>query len=164
MHSCSGADRQCRYGDHTYAELANLKNLYTGGISYDVVTYTQNAQPDSCQPKFKVKAKVLKEKLPQLFKLLQEILLTSRFVDKKRIRELLEQEQAAMELNLQRSAHQVVSSRLAAICPRPVVMRMRADCRSISSSRSSSRISMPVWSGCSRSLLSCCQGCSTAAI
>jgi Zn-dependent M16 (insulinase) family peptidase len=100
--------------DHTYAELANLKNLYTGGISYDVVTYTQNAQPDSCQPKFKVKAKVLKEKLPQLLGLLQEILLTSRFVDKKRIRELLEQEQAAMELNLQRSAHQVVSSRLAA--------------------------------------------------
>lgn len=99
--------------DHTYAELANLKNLYTGGISYDVVTYTQNAQPDSCQPKFKVKAKVLKEKLPQLLGLLQEILLTSRFVDKKRIRELLEQEQAAMELNLQRSAHQVVSSRLA---------------------------------------------------
>ena len=98
---------------HTYAELANLKNLYTGGISYDVVTYTQNAQPDSCQPKLKVKAKVLKEKLPQLFKLLQEILLTSCFVDKKRIRELLEQEQAAMELNLQRSAHQVVSSRLA---------------------------------------------------
>ncbi|TYZ29963.1 insulinase family protein [Selenomonas caprae] len=98
---------------HSYAELANLKNLHTGGITYDVVTYTKNGEPDSCAPKFKIKAKVLKEKLPELLQLLQEILTQSQFTDKKRVRELLEQEQAAMELNLQRSAHQVVASRLA---------------------------------------------------
>ena len=98
---------------HGYAELDNLKNLHTGGISYDIVTYTKKDEPDSCSPKFKIKAKVLTEKLPELFKLLQEILAGSQFTDKKRIRELLEQEQAAMELNLQRSAHQVVASRLA---------------------------------------------------
>lgn len=98
---------------HSYAELDNLKNLHTGGISYDVVTYTKKDEPDSCLPKFKIKAKVLKKKLPELLTLLQEILTRSQFTDKKRIRELLEQEQAAMELNLQRSAHQVVASRLA---------------------------------------------------
>ena len=98
---------------HSYAELANLKNLHTGGITYDVVTYTKNGEPDSCAPKFKIKAKVLREKLPELLQLLQEILTQSQFTDKKRVRELLEQEQAAMELNLQRSAHQVVASRLA---------------------------------------------------
>lgn len=99
--------------EHSYAELANLKNLHTGGITYDIVTYTKNGEPDSCAPKFKIKAKVLKEKLPELLQLLQEILTQSQFTDKKRVRELLEQEQASMELNLQRSAHQVVASRLA---------------------------------------------------
>ncbi|MBE6092053.1 MAG: insulinase family protein [Selenomonas ruminantium] len=97
----------------TYGELANRKNLHTGGISYDIVTYTKKNEPDSSTPKFKVKAKVLREKLPQLLKLLQEILMTSKFSDEKRMRELLEQEQATIELNLQRSAHQVVSARLA---------------------------------------------------
>ncbi|BAL83216.1 putative metallopeptidase [Selenomonas ruminantium subsp. lactilytica TAM6421] len=97
----------------TYAELANRKNLHTGGITYDMVTYTRNNEPDSNTPKFKIKAKVLREKLPQLLELLQEILMTSKFSDEKRIRELLEQEQATIELNLQRSAHQVVSARLA---------------------------------------------------
>ena len=97
----------------TYAELANRKNLHTGGITYDIVTYTRNNEPDSNTPKFKVKAKVLREKLPKLLELLQEILTTSKFSDEKRIKELLEQEQATIELNLQRSAHQVVSARLA---------------------------------------------------
>ncbi|MCR5757566.1 MAG: insulinase family protein [Selenomonas sp.] len=97
----------------TYGELANRKNLHTGGIAYDMVTYTRKNEPDSNTPKFKVKAKVLREKLPQLLELLQEILMTSKFSDEKRMRELLEQEQATIELNLQRSAHQVVSARLA---------------------------------------------------
>ena len=97
----------------SYAELANRKNLHTGGIVYDMLTYTMKNEPDSSMPKFKVKAKVLRKKLPQLLDLLQEILMTSKFSDEKRMRELLEQEQAMIELNLQRSAHQVVSARLA---------------------------------------------------
>ena len=99
--------------EHTYAELANYKNLYTGGVAYELTTYTRNGEPDSNLPKFRIKAKMLREKLPQLFLLLDEVLNRSRFTDAKRIRELLEQEQASMEVNLQRSAHQVVASRLA---------------------------------------------------
>ncbi|MGN8830941.1 insulinase family protein [Selenomonas montiformis] len=99
--------------EHTYAELANYKNLYTGGVAYELTTYTRNGEPDSNLPKFRIKAKALREKLPQLFLLLDEVLNRSRFTDAKRIRELLEQEQASMEVNLQRSAHQVVASRLA---------------------------------------------------
>ena len=98
---------------HSYAELANLKNLHTGGIAYDIVTYTKKDEPDSSMPKFKIKAKVLREKLPKLLELLQEIIKGSCYDNEKRIRELLEQEQSTIEQNLQRSAHQVVSSRLA---------------------------------------------------
>ena len=98
---------------HSYQELANLVNLHTGGITYDLVPITRNNEPDSCQPYFVIKAKVLTDKVPQLFSLLTEILTQSRFSDEKRITELLDQELASMELNLQRSAHQVVSSKIA---------------------------------------------------
>ena len=100
--------------EHSYAELANLKNLHTGGISYDVVSYTRKGEPDSCQPKFRIKAKALVKKLPHLCQLLQEILTRSVFTDAKRIRELLLQVQTEVEMSLQRSAHQVVSGRIAA--------------------------------------------------
>ena len=99
---------------YSYAELANLKNLYTGGIDYDVTAYTKKAEPDSCLPKLRIRAKVLREKLPKLFWLLKEIIVGSQFVDEKRILELIEQEQATMEMDLQRSAHQLVAGKIAA--------------------------------------------------
>ena len=99
--------------EHSYAELANLKNLHTGGISYDVVSYTRKGEPDSCLPKFRIKAKALVKKLPHLCQLLQEIITRSVFTDAKRIRELLLQVQTDIEMSLQRSAHQVVSGRIA---------------------------------------------------
>ena len=99
---------------HTYAELANLRNLHTGGIASDVVVYTRNGEPDSLLPKLRVRAKALVKKLPELMALLQEILTESRFTDEKRIRELVEQEETSIELNLQRAANQIIVSRLAA--------------------------------------------------
>lgn len=103
---------------HTYAELANLRNLYTGGITSDVVVYTKKNEPDSMMPKLRVRAKALVAKLPELMDLLQEILTQSRFTDEKRIRELIEQEEASIELNMQRAANQIIVSRLAAYLSR----------------------------------------------
>lgn len=100
--------------EHTYAELANLRNLHTGGMTSDVVVYTKNGEPDSIAPKLRIKAKALVEKLPKLMDLLQEILTESQFTDEKRLQELIEQEEASIELNLQRSANQIIVSRLAA--------------------------------------------------
>ena len=97
---------------HTYAELANLVNLHTGGISYDLVGYAAMGQPDSLLPKFKIKAKALASKLPQMHELLAEILTMSRFDDKKRVLELVEQCRSGMETNVLRAAQQVVASRL----------------------------------------------------
>ncbi|MFV0635699.1 insulinase family protein [Mitsuokella sp. WILCCON 0060] len=100
--------------EHTYAELANLRNLHTGGMTSDVVVYTKKDEPDSMAPKLRIKAKALVKKLPELMSLLQEIMTESQFTDEKRLRELIEQEEASIELNLQRSANQIIVSRLAA--------------------------------------------------
>ena len=98
----------------SYAELAMQKSLYTGGIGTDIVAYTRAGEPDSCLPRFKLRAKVLRENLPRLFDLLAEMITESDFSGAKRIRELIDEEKTGMELSLQRAANQVVASRIAA--------------------------------------------------
>ena len=97
---------------HGYANLSNLQNLLTGGITCDLVAFWTKGNPDSCVPKLRIKVKALVEKLPQVFDLLAEILTKSVFTDEKRIHELIEQEQASIELGLQRAANQIVASRI----------------------------------------------------
>lgn len=97
---------------HSYMEIANLINLHTGGISSDLSAYAKVDVPDSCQPKFKIKAKALVKKLPELSALLREILTESVFTDKKRLQELLQQSLASMELNMMRSSQRIMAARL----------------------------------------------------
>ncbi|AOH47622.1 peptidase M16 [Selenomonas sp. oral taxon 920] len=99
---------------HSYAELAMLRSLYTGGFGADIVAYTRAGEPDSLAPRFKLRAKVLRENLPRLFELLAEIMTESDFSGGKRVRELIDEEKTGMELSLQRAANQVVASRIAA--------------------------------------------------
>lgn len=99
---------------YSYESLANAINLNTGGISFDLSAYSRKDEPDSLLPKLIVKSKSLVEKLPDLFALLQEILFTSKFTDKTRLKELIVQSKSNMELDILNSAHQVVASRLSA--------------------------------------------------
>ena len=99
---------------HSYAELAMLRSLYTGGFGADIVAYTRAGEPDSLLPRFKLRAKVLKGNLPRLFDLLAEIMTESDFSGAKRVRELIDEEKTGMELSLQRAANQVVAARIAA--------------------------------------------------
>ena len=98
---------------HSYAELAMLRSLYTGGIGADIVAYTRAGEPDSLAPCFKLRAKVLKENLPRLFDLLGETMTESDFSGAKRVREIVDEEKTGMELSLQRAANQVVAARIA---------------------------------------------------
>lgn len=97
---------------YTYAELANEVNGSTGGISFDAVAYTDANSAELFYPKFKVKAKALAEKLPQLSALLAEILLKSRFDEKKRLKELISQLKSSLEMYFLRNAQQVASGRV----------------------------------------------------
>lgn len=97
---------------YTYGELANEINISTGGIGFDVIAYTTSDDMDAYYPKFKIKAKALVQKLPELCNLIAEIISKSNFDDKKRIKELIEQTKSALEMYLLRNAQQVVASRI----------------------------------------------------
>ena len=97
---------------HSYEDLANLTNLHTGGISYNLLAYVKQGPQDVCLPRFRIRAKSLVKKLPQLLDLLAEILMDSSFADPKRLRELVLQSCNAMEMDLLRVPNQIMAARL----------------------------------------------------
>ena len=96
----------------SYEDMTNRVNLNTGGICLDIVNYTQSGKADTMAPYFKVTAKAFARKIPELAGILQEILLTSKYDDKKRILELLQQDRSETELNMLQSSVQVALARL----------------------------------------------------
>ena len=98
--------------EHSYAELTNLANLHTGGLSYNVTAVTKGDTADDWFVKTVVKARVLVRKLPELGKLLAEILTKSRFSDAKRMRELIKQTLAGVERQILNTPNRVMAVRL----------------------------------------------------
>ncbi|MBR1885824.1 MAG: insulinase family protein [Schwartzia sp.] len=98
--------------EHSYAELTNLANLHTGGLDYNLTAVTKGSTTDDWFVKTIVKARVLVRKLPELGKLLAEILTKSRFSDAKRMRDLVKQTLAGVERQILNAPNRVMSVRL----------------------------------------------------
>ena len=97
---------------HTYAELSNLANLHTGGISYENSAAVRNGEPDSCMPMFRVRARAFCRKLPELFAFLSEVLTESKFTDKKRLEELCGQCRAILEARVMSASQRSMAARI----------------------------------------------------
>ena len=99
---------------HSYEELAILTNLNIGGFGSTLRADSENRLPHSFAPRLRVFVKALKSKLPEMTDIIAEIFNETTFDNKKRIRELIEQDQIGFELNLQNMATMIISSQLAA--------------------------------------------------
>lgn len=99
-------------GDNHYSDLSNLINIHTGGIQYASAAYDKKADDTTYQPKLVVKTKALVEKIPQLMKLLGEILGDSRFDDHKRLKEIISEVKAKMDGMFVDQGHLVAMQRL----------------------------------------------------
>ena len=98
---------------HTYEELAILTNLHVGGFGATLRADSEKGKPNTFAPRLRVYVKALKSKLAEMKDVLAEIFNETIFTNKKRIRELVEQEQIGFELNLQGMANTIVASQLA---------------------------------------------------
>ena len=96
----------------SYEELAILANLNIGGFSANLRADSENGQPNSFAPRLRVHVKALKSKLAEMTDIVAEIFNETAFTNKKRLRELITQDQIGFELNLQNMATAIVSSRL----------------------------------------------------
>lgn len=96
---------------YSYAELFNEANIKTGGISADVNVYGSILDDEKYTLTMELKTKVLYENLEAAVELMREIMLTSDFTDKKRIKEILAEGKSRMQGQMTSAGHSVAVTR-----------------------------------------------------
>ena len=96
---------------YSYQELFHEINILTGGIAASLSIYGNAKQHKDYTAALSIRAKVLEEQLDDAFRLIGEILFTSRFKDEKRIREILAKQKAGLQESLVSSGHSAASMR-----------------------------------------------------
>lgn len=97
---------------YEYTELSNEININTGGIIFDVAVFTAKTNDAEYLPKFIIKGKSLVEKLPQLLKLVRQMIAHSRFDNGKRMKELIQEIKSNWDMNLFRRGQQLATNRV----------------------------------------------------
>ena len=83
-----------------YSDLSNEINIHTGGIHFTTEVYGENENFEKYSPKLVVKTKALVPKLPKLFDIMAEIISTTKFDEKKRLKELIQQLKSRHEMKI----------------------------------------------------------------
>ncbi|TDT63287.1 insulinase family protein [Fonticella tunisiensis] len=94
-------------------DLSNEINIHTGGIRFSAEAYSKNESDEIYYPKFIVKSKALVDKLPKLLDLVGEIVGHTRFDDKRRIKEIVQEMRSRIEMTIFDHGHVVVQNRVA---------------------------------------------------
>lgn len=97
--------------NHTYADLANVIFLNSGGITASTSVYNDIEDKSRFLHYFEMKAKVLYDKLPFAFEMIGEIVYTSDLSDKKRLRELIGMLKSRLASVMMSSGHAVAMRR-----------------------------------------------------
>lgn len=97
--------------NYSYAALSNAINIHTGGISLSTGLYPIVSDRGGLEVKFEIRIRVLAEQLAEAMKLVEEILLTSKLSDTKRLSEIVAQTKARMQASLSSAGHSVASMR-----------------------------------------------------
>ncbi|MCR4806748.1 MAG: insulinase family protein [Lachnospiraceae bacterium] len=111
--------------DHTYADLASEINLNTGGIISYANSYQDMDDPDKFRLMYEIKAKVLYDKLPFAFKIISEIINTSRYDDGKRLHEIINMLKSRLQMAMTQGGHSVAAMRALAACSRTAALSER---------------------------------------
>ncbi len=97
--------------NYSYTELDQEIHILTGGFSAGVSFYTDIRNRNRTVGKFEIAMKVFPWRLHEAMELLREILFATDFSDRKRIREILEEERSAMRSSMTGAAHIAASVR-----------------------------------------------------
>jgi len=97
---------------NNYSDLSNEINIHTGGIHFTTDVYGDSESFEKYSPKLVVKTKALVPKLPKLFDIMAEIINTTKFNEKKRLKELIQQLKSRQEMKILDRGHMAVAGRL----------------------------------------------------
>ncbi len=106
--------------NYSYGELFNEMNLRTGGISFQIGSYTDSNDTDKFKMMFEVKGKALEDKVEDMFALVKEILFTSNLEDEKRLKEILGELKSRMQARMTSAGHSLAVMRAVSYISLPV--------------------------------------------
>ena len=95
----------------TYGELFNEVNIQTGGIVPVVNTYIDARDLSQYTATFEIKAKVLYENLEQAFRLVEEMVMRSKYEDTKRLLELVSELKSQKQAGMMSAGHSIAAVR-----------------------------------------------------
>jgi len=99
--------------NHTnYSDLSNEVNIHTGGIQFTTDVYGASEDFEKYSPKLVVKTKALQPSIPKLFDIIAEIIGTTKFDEKKRLKELIQQLKSRHGMKILDRGHMVAAGRL----------------------------------------------------
>lgn len=101
--------------NYKYADLFNLININSGGITFSLSGYT-DVKTNKYDLYFEVRAKALFDKISFLFEMIEEVLFNTDYSDKKRIKELIAMIKTRMQESLQGSGHSTAAFRALSHC------------------------------------------------
>ena len=96
---------------YTYGDLYNEINIYTGGISGSISTYSNADDYTKFENQFEISVKVLHNNLDKAFDLVKEILLTSKLTDVKRLKEIFGEQYARLQSDITSAGSQSAAIR-----------------------------------------------------
>ena len=97
--------------NYSYGDLYNEINIYTGGLSGAISTYTDSNDVSKFETAFEISIKVLHSNLDKAFELVQEIVTSTRFDDVKRLKEIFGEQYARLQSDLASAGHQTAALR-----------------------------------------------------
>lgn len=97
--------------NYSYLEYSNEVNLYTGGLYHNVISFSIKDKADEYLPMFEIKAKVMYDKLPEAFRLINEVLYHTQLKDYKRLKEIIDEMKSRIQMMFQSSGHVVAVNR-----------------------------------------------------
>jgi len=92
---------------YSYGDLFHKVNLETGGMSPIVNVYRK----EDCDLTLEYKAKVFYDQIPEAFRLVKEIIFTSKFENESRLFDLLQEAQSKMQAQMISAGHSVAINR-----------------------------------------------------
>jgi presequence protease len=99
--------------NYAFGDLDKALNIHTGGFSTYLNSYLENRDDANLLPKLVVSSKTMNTKLEKLFELNDEIINSSIFDDKDRLKSVLTRRQSRMDASIKRNGFAFARMRLA---------------------------------------------------
>lgn len=94
---------------HTYGELSDEINMYTGGIGSETAVFDIVHKEDGYTPKFMVSGSALYEQHSKLVQLISEIVFQTQFDNTNRLKEIIGQLKSRLSSNITSNGHTVAA-------------------------------------------------------